>query len=637
MGGGASSLQQGVEELLTTTIMISRAIQNMTNPSVYRIHDFHSEKAPPLKAKNNANFAFFAMFGDDDEDDDDENVDQSLSRNNQSGTDLNPEVYSKFFQIKSGEDLIYIEDVLKPNQSGWLPLHSCCMSFITISAALSIIEYTVEHDGDLNVKTLYGPGSFNSGYTPLHMACAYGLETIVERLVNEGAEVNTFNSFGFTPLIEATQRGFIGIVTQLVKSNGIDLNYIPPQEIALKSPFVNSPPQSALGEAARAGFHRIVQILIDAGAMKDKVNENGCSPLHEACFHNRIETVKVLLVNGANPCLRTKSGALPYHLCSYSLVRTMIVDIGGPTAKPRDDDEAIDEISILREMTMVETAIVTDFDGNVRVLKFDSPNLNTLSNLNNNNNLSISSSNSSSFENIMEQEKRTQSSNQQLQTPIKSESKYSDDVISSSGKEAKLSNSSIPKGFLHSGGVLGDLPSLPTQFSPSSPQKLMMQDHNQLNDKLDSILSDNHESMNILKADEKVSKIKNKKSKKNKIQSDIPDNVPEQFLCQLTQKLMSEPVKSIYGHTYQKSAILAWIKQQGRICPLSGAPLSEIDLKPATELVTEINNWLLQRSSNPVKPDDIIKSSDVESTEKSKIHTASSNTTVNTADDLYDF
>lgn len=28
--------------------------------------------------------------------------------------------------------------------------------------------------GDLNVRTKRGPGNFNSGFTPLHMACAYG-------------------------------------------------------------------------------------------------------------------------------------------------------------------------------------------------------------------------------------------------------------------------------------------------------------------------------------------------------------------------------------------------------------------------------------------------------------------------------
>ncbi len=28
--------------------------------------------------------------------------------------------------------------------------------------------------GDLNLKTKRGPGNFNSGFTPLHMACAYG-------------------------------------------------------------------------------------------------------------------------------------------------------------------------------------------------------------------------------------------------------------------------------------------------------------------------------------------------------------------------------------------------------------------------------------------------------------------------------
>jgi len=62
-----------------------------------------------------------------------------------------------------------------------------------------------------------------------------------------------------------------------------------------------APPQSALGEAARSGFQRIAQHLIDAGAEKDQCNHLGWAPLHEATFYNRIETCKLLLLSGANP------------------------------------------------------------------------------------------------------------------------------------------------------------------------------------------------------------------------------------------------------------------------------------------------------------------------------------------------
>lgn len=193
-------------------------------------------------------------------------------------------------------------------------------------------------------------------------ACAYGVEPLVEKLVQAGAKINTVNSYGYTPLLEACHRGFINIVSMLIKG-GADINYAPPEEQATASPFIGAPPQTALGETSRSGFQRIVQMLIEAGADKDRRNHLGWTPLHEACFYNRIETVKTLLLSGANACLRTHMGALPYHLAGLQVVRTMIDEMGGSSAVPAPDDK-IDMISVLKELTMADTAIVTDAEGN---------------------------------------------------------------------------------------------------------------------------------------------------------------------------------------------------------------------------------------------------------------------------------
>ena len=49
MGGGISLTSDGLEELVTTTILIGRAISTVTFPGMYRIYDFHSSKAPRLR------------------------------------------------------------------------------------------------------------------------------------------------------------------------------------------------------------------------------------------------------------------------------------------------------------------------------------------------------------------------------------------------------------------------------------------------------------------------------------------------------------------------------------------------------------------------------------------------------------
>ena len=182
-----------------------------------------------------------------------------------------------------GNDTIYIENPLLANEAGWTPLHSCCMSTATISAGLALIEETLRQGGDFETKTKQGPGTFNKGWTPLHMweefwinlqsewiilitnwcdrACAYGVEALVEKLVASGANVNSTNSFGFSCLLEACHRGFINIVKFLVRSPmPINFTYIPSESDAMNSPFSSAPCQSALAEAARCGFCKVVQV-----------------------------------------------------------------------------------------------------------------------------------------------------------------------------------------------------------------------------------------------------------------------------------------------------------------------------------------------------------------------------------------
>ena len=144
---------QGMEDLLATTYMIGKAIAAITFPGMYRIYDFHSAKAPRLKTMRN-NYSFFAPDSDDE---DDEYEDPPAS------------AYEHFFRVVVGGDIIYIENPLAANEAGWTPLHACCMSFLTKDAGLALVDEVVDQGGNLNISTLAGPGTFNRGWTPLHM------------------------------------------------------------------------------------------------------------------------------------------------------------------------------------------------------------------------------------------------------------------------------------------------------------------------------------------------------------------------------------------------------------------------------------------------------------------------------------
>ena len=74
-----------------------------------------------------------------------------------------------------------------------------------------------------------------------------------------GADVNACNSFGYSCMLEACHRGYIVVAKTLLKGK-VDLAYIPSEELSANSPFASAPCQSALAEAARSGFFKVVQV-----------------------------------------------------------------------------------------------------------------------------------------------------------------------------------------------------------------------------------------------------------------------------------------------------------------------------------------------------------------------------------------
>jgi hypothetical protein len=170
------------------------------------------------------------------------------------------------------------------------------------------------------------------------MASAYGVEPLVKRLVEVGADVNTRNGLSWTPLQEACHRGYLSIMKHLVKG-GADVNCIPDETLCRSSPFLRAPAQSPLGEVCRCGFKEAVKFLLDNGANKDLQNSLGWTPLHEASFFNQVEIVQMLLVYGANATIRNNQGALPYHLASLPDLKRIIKVRILPTYPPAKPTE----------------------------------------------------------------------------------------------------------------------------------------------------------------------------------------------------------------------------------------------------------------------------------------------------------
>lgn len=69
------------------------------------------------------------------------------------------------------------------------------------------------------------------------------------------------------------------------------------------------------------------------------------------------------------------------------------------------------------------------------------------------------------------------------------------------------------------------------------------------------------------------------------------DNIPHEFYCSISQDIMSDPVKTVDNHTYDRSSIERWF-QHRLTSPLTGLPLSSNRLIPNDELREEINKFI---------------------------------------------
>jgi ankyrin repeat protein len=122
----------------------------------------------------------------------------------------------------------------------------------------------------------------------------------VKELIQQGVNVNTLDTNGDAPLIQAAYEGYTEIVRLLLEA-GADVSVVDP---GMKA--------TALHAAAYAGRTEAAKLLIAYKVDIDKQGPyNGYTALHDALWQNHVETAKVLIEAGANLGLTTHEGQTP--------------------------------------------------------------------------------------------------------------------------------------------------------------------------------------------------------------------------------------------------------------------------------------------------------------------------------------
>ena len=206
---------------------------------------------------------------------------------------------------------------------------------------LAAVETLLRHHADVKyVHPLDGCGA-------LHEACMRGFATLLQPLLDAGADPSARDRFGQTPLDIALAYKNANVVAALLR---LGQNLKESQKIAeetmqsatlrgqteivrilLENGFeVNrrsAHGSSYLNDAALKGQKKMVQLLLEHGASLESRNQTGGTPLHDAALGGNAEVVALLLDRGAGIDEREReSGATPLMMAA-SMGRVEVVSL----------------------------------------------------------------------------------------------------------------------------------------------------------------------------------------------------------------------------------------------------------------------------------------------------------------------
>ena len=192
------------------------------------------------------------------------------------------------------------------------PLKYTIIQFQSLPEAESIVNALINAGADVNEK-------YDNGNTPLHMPNMNN-HKITKALIDAGADVNAKNSRGVTPIMGPLN--FDGVKTLI--DAGAD---------------VNAKDKDGETPLCYQTNVKVVKALIDAGADVNAKDKDGKTPLMEAILLSNVDVVKTLIDAGADVNAKDKDGKTALEMAE-SLKLTKMADFLRSSTKPNTANES---------------------------------------------------------------------------------------------------------------------------------------------------------------------------------------------------------------------------------------------------------------------------------------------------------
>jgi ankyrin repeat protein len=217
--------------------------------------------------------------------------------------------------FKNSSALRWLKDYLQQNPSEKARLNDRLMNAANFGKSSTLV-FALNAGADVNTQD-------SCGYTPLHSAVQEGHKDTVELLLNAGADVNSVDKYSQTPLHRIFGPGNKGVNKDSINKDIVELLLKHGANINQATDNGNTP----FNRAAHRGLKEIIELLLQYEANVNQANNEGYTPLHHAASNGRKDIVELLLNAGANVNKANNEGKTPLYVavsyCHWDIVELL--------------------------------------------------------------------------------------------------------------------------------------------------------------------------------------------------------------------------------------------------------------------------------------------------------------------------